>query len=83
MNILDENVIEDQRELLRARRIRVRHVGHDIARKGIKDEEIIPLLHRLRRPTFFTHDAAFFDGRRCHPGYCLMYLHVDKDEAAE
>jgi hypothetical protein len=25
----------------------------------------------------------FFDRRRCHPGYCLVYLDVAEDQAAE
>lgn len=53
MNILDENIIERQCQRLRTQRIRVRHIGHDIGHKGITDEEIIPFLHQLRRPTFF------------------------------
>ena len=53
MNILDENVLSDQRELLRRWRIRVRQVGHDLFVKGVQDEGIIPLLHYGRRATFF------------------------------
>jgi hypothetical protein len=54
MIILDEDIRADQRELLRQRRIAVRQIGHDIAEKGIKDQAILPFLHQLRRPTFFT-----------------------------
>lgn len=82
MNLLDENVGDGQRERLRRQRIRVRHIGRDIGRKGIDDEEIVPLLHQLRRPTLFTHDVDFFDRRRCHPGYCLVYLDIAEDRAA-
>ena len=56
MNILDENIPKPQRELLERRRIPVRQVGVSIGRKGLLDEEIIPLLQRLRHPTFFTRD---------------------------
>jgi hypothetical protein len=27
----------------------------------MKDDEIIPLLHSLRRPTFFTRDLGFYE----------------------
>ena len=77
MNVLDENVRADQRELLRDRRIPVRHIGHDIVSKGIQDDNIIPLLLRLRRPTFFTCDSDFYQRRLCHPRYCLVYLAID------
>jgi hypothetical protein len=83
MNILDENIVEDECELLRAQRVRVRHIGHDIGRKGIKDEEIIPFLHRLRRPTFFSRDRGFYDRRRGHARYCLVYLEIAPDQVAE
>jgi hypothetical protein len=80
MNILDENIRADQREFLRQHRIAVRQIGQDIAEKGIKDQEIIPLLHRYRRPTFFTRDRDFYDRRLCHPGYSLVWLDVDKTQ---
>jgi hypothetical protein len=67
MNILDENIVDEERKVLRRRRIRVRHIGHDIGRKGIQDEEIIPFLHELQRATLFTRDRGFYDRRFCHP----------------
>jgi len=45
--------------------------------------EIIPLLHTLRRPTFFTRDHDFYKADLCHRGYCLVFLDVAFDEAAE
>ena len=45
MNLLDEQIPEDQRRLLRSWHVPVRQVGYDIGRKGIKDPEIIPSLH--------------------------------------
>lgn len=45
-------------------------------------DEIIPLLHRLRRPTFFTHDLGFFDHALCHKGYTLICLDVRAKETA-
>ena len=82
MNVLDENIPRNQRQLLRGWRIPIRQIGYDIGRKGIKDDEIIPLLHQLGRPTFFTRDSGFYERRVCHARYCLVYLAVDKYEAA-
>ena len=82
MNILDENIIDSQRQRLRHWRIAVRHMGHDVGRQGMKDHEIIALLHRLRRPTFFTRDEDFYARHLCHARYCLVYLAVAKDEVA-
>ncbi|MGH9936623.1 MAG: hypothetical protein ACREAM_10285 [Blastocatellia bacterium] len=45
-------------------------------------EEIIPLLHGLRRPTFFTRDHDFYHPWLRHPGYCLVYLEINPDETA-
>lgn len=82
MNILDENIPEGQRELLRRWRVRVSQIGQGVGRQGIQDDEIIPLLHQLRRPTFFTRDADFYDRRLRHPHYCLVYLDLQPHEAA-
>ena len=82
MNILDENIIDSQRQRLRHWRIAVRHMGYDVGRQGMKDQEIITVLHRLRRPTFFTRDEDFYARRLCHARYCLVYLAVSKDEVA-
>ena len=82
MNILDENIIENQRRLLKSWRINVRQIGYEVGRKGMKDSEIIPFLHQLTKPTFFTRDDDFFDRKLCHSGYCLVYLDVRKEETA-
>ena len=65
MNVLDENIIESQRQLLRSWRIRAKQIGHEIGRAGMKDDEIIPLLQRTRRVTFFTRDSGFYQPRNC------------------
>lgn len=83
MNILDEDIRADQRHLLRQHRIAIRQIGHDIAQKGIKDQAILPLLHQVRRATFFTLDRGFYDRRLCHPGYCLVWLDVDKRQVGD
>jgi len=82
MNILDENIPESQRQLLRSWRIRVRQIGYEVGRQGTRDERIIPLLHRLRYPTFFTRDLGFYDQRLCHVRYCLVCLAVSQYETA-
>jgi hypothetical protein len=59
MIVLDENITDDQRQLLRSWNIAIRKIGKDIGHSGISDESIIPLLHQLPRPTFFTCDSGF------------------------
>jgi hypothetical protein len=83
MNVLDENIPESQRSLLRNKRVAVRQVGLDVGRKGMADDELIPLLHQLDRPTFFTLDGDFYDRRLRHEGYCLVRLDVSDEQAAE
>jgi hypothetical protein len=82
MNLLDENVIEEQRQLLQSWRISVHQIGYDIGRVGTQDEAIIPILHSLRRVTFFTMDSDFYKPNLCHARYCIAYLAVEEDEAA-
>lgn len=84
MNILDENIFFDQREILRLRKVHFRQIGVEIGHAGMKDRnEIIPLLHSLRRPTLFTSDQDFYRLDWRHAGYCLVYLDVPPDETAE
>lgn len=82
MNILDENIPKSQRELLTGWRIKVKQIGVNIGRKGMLDEEIIPLLQSLRYPTFFTRDEDFHERKLCHAKYCLIYLAIEKAEVA-
>jgi len=82
MNILDENIIDNQRRQLKSWRVSVRQIGYEIGRKGMKDRKIIPFLHQLSHPTFFTRDDGFYERRLCHTGYCLVYLDVRKEEVA-
>ena len=60
MIILDENIPESQRQLLRSWRIKVHQIGHEVGSQGMKDVEIIRLLHKLRYVTFFTRDLGFY-----------------------
>lgn len=83
MNVLDENISEDQRQLLRSWRIRTYQIGVDVGHPGMKDEpQIIPLLHQLRRPTLFTRDLGFFDPKFCHDRYGIAVLAVSPPETA-
>jgi len=56
MNVLDENISRIQRQLLQDWHIPVRHIGYELGRKGMKDDEIIPFLLTLQQPTLFTLD---------------------------
>jgi hypothetical protein len=80
--ILDENIPDSQRQLLRSWRIQASQVGHEVGRQGIKDEEIIPLLHQLKAVTFFTRDIGFYNRHLCHADYCLVCLAVNQYEVA-
>jgi hypothetical protein len=83
MNILDENVPESQRSVLYSKRLAPRQIGQDLGRQGMKDDEIIRLLHQLDRPTLFTLDGHFYDRRLCHQGYCLVHLDVEEEVVAD
>lgn len=82
MNILDENILADQRQILLSRHVSFRQIGYEVARKGIKDDSIISFLLGLREPTFFTCDSDFYKRGYCHPHYCLVHLDVDESDAA-
>lgn len=82
MNILDENIVESQRLLLRSWHISIRQIGYDLGRQGITDENLLPFLLTLPRPTFFTRDLGFHDRSNCHARYCLVCLAAGQYEAA-
>jgi len=82
MNILDENISRNQKYSLHKRRIRFRQIGYEIGYKGIKDEDIIPFLHKLGTVTFFTRDLRFYQSHFCHSQYCLVILAVEDIEIA-
>ena len=82
MNVLDENIIHSQRDKLRQWRIPFRQIGAEMGHVGVPDAEIIPLLLRLKKPTFFTRDFDFFRAELRHPRYCLAWLNVRPDLAA-
>jgi hypothetical protein len=80
--VLDENIPFEERALLRQWRIRFRFVGEEIGYFGVKDPNIITILHQLKRPTFFTRDEDFFSNTLCHASYCLVWLNVPREETA-
>jgi hypothetical protein len=82
MNVLDENITDYQRQLLRSLGVATRHIGRDVGQQGLADDAIIPLLHQLSRPTFFTRDDDFYERTLCHSAYCLVHLAVHEDETA-
>lgn len=82
MIILDENFAESQRQLLRSWRIPVRQIGYDVGRAGMKDDEILPFLHHLRRPTFFSLDLGFYRRTHSHPRYGIVCLDIGDYDAA-
>ena len=83
MLVLDENLPEGQRLWLRKWRIRFRAVGIEVAASGTKDSNLIPVLHRLANPTFFSLDRNFYRPDWAHRGYCLVWLDVRGRQAAE
>jgi hypothetical protein len=82
VNVLDENILESQRQLLRGWRVPVRQLGHELGHKGRQDEEVVPFLLTLRRPTLFTRDLGFYDRALCHSRYCVVVLAVGQYEVA-
>ena len=82
MNVLDENIPRPQWHYLKAKRVTLRQIGYEVGRSGMQDEEVLPLLLSLRRPTFFTLDQHFYKSRLCHAHYGLVWLNVEQFEVA-
>ena len=84
MIVIDENIIDWQRQLLLRHNLRVRQIGFEVGRKGMDDrEQVVPLLHRLRRVTLFTRDLGLYQRTLCHERYCIVVLAVEKAKAAQ
>jgi hypothetical protein len=83
MLVIDENIPASQRQWLRKWRIHFRAVGVEIATPGTQDEDLIPVLHKLAEPMFFTLDRHFFRADWAHASYGLAWLEVGDNEAAE
>lgn len=82
MNLLDENIPADQRDILLSQGIRCRAIGEEIGWLSITDENIIRQLHALSRVTFFTRDRDFFRRKLRHEAYALVWLDARPEEAA-
>jgi len=48
----------------------------------MQDEEIMPFLLTLRRPTLYTRDLGFYSRALCHAQYSLVILAVGQYETA-
>jgi len=81
--VLDENIVESQRAQHHSWRIHICQIGQDVGREGMDDDEIIPLLRTLRRPTFASRDRDFFEKALCSDRYCLVCLDVRPLEVAD
>jgi hypothetical protein len=82
--LLDENVFEEQRVKLIRWHFRIKQIGFNIGAKGMDDrEDIVPLLHALPKPTFFTSDLGFYDRKFCHHRHCIVIFRVNRHEVAE
>jgi len=63
--VLDENLIISQHQLLHSWRIAARQIGLNVGYQGLQYDEIIPLLHTLRRAVFSR--ATYVSTRaKCH-----------------
>ena len=82
MIILDENIRDSHADLLRKDGIASRKIGADLTYKGASDSDIIALLHRIKQPTFFTHDVDFWKPELSHANYCIVHLAVKPRDAA-
>jgi hypothetical protein len=83
MIVLDENIDTRERQKLDDWRIQTRKIGLDLGSKGITDQNVIPLLHRLKTVTYFTADIDYYKPRLCHPRYCVVWLDLDVQRTAE
>ena len=82
MNVLDENIPRDQADLLLQWGVRFRSISRDLGYQGIDDDDIRPLLLRLKKPTLLTRDQDFFRRDFAHPRYCLVWFDVVVEETA-
>ncbi len=82
MILLDENILDGQRLLLGGWRISACQIGFDTSRKGIKDQEIVVLLRRLRQPTLFTRDQGFYAPDLRYQHYAIVVAAVRQYELA-
>jgi len=60
MFVIDENVSELEVLRLRKAGIRVRLIGEEVARTWDADENLLPILLKLKKPVLFTRIRTFF-----------------------
>jgi hypothetical protein len=82
VNVLDENIPRDQADLLGQWNIRFRSISRDLGHQGIGDDDIVPLLLRLKKPTLLTRDEDFFARHLAHARYALVWFDVEVEETA-
>ena len=83
MIVLDENIPASQCERLKRWRTTFRQIGGELGQNGMDDDQIVPLLLRLDRPTFFKLDEDFYNRRLCYERYCLVHLAVSETQVAD
>ena len=82
MIVLDENIPRDQADLLREGGVQFRSISRDLGYQGIGDDDIRPLLLRLKKPTLLTRDQDFFRREFAHARYGLTWFDVVVEETA-
>lgn len=80
MLIADENVSENEIWRLRKAGFSLRVIGDDLAIKSISDENILPVLLKLKKPTLLTRDRHFWKPSLCQDAYCLAFFDVPEHE---
>jgi hypothetical protein len=83
MYVLDENMDEKFIPSLRGLGSRVVKIGTGVGQLGMTDQDVIPLLHRLRSVTFFTFDRHYNRRQLCHSRYCLVFLDLGDSDPVE
>jgi hypothetical protein len=83
MFLIDENVSEIEVLRLRKAGIRVRLIGDDVARIGDSDENLLPILRRLKHAVLFTQDKDFFRFKWAHAGYALVWFDTNPNVVAD
>ena len=83
MFVIDENVSELEVLRLRKAGIRVRLIEDEVARTGDTDENLLPILRRLKKPVLFAQDKDFFQFEWFHQDYALIWLDVHPNSVAE
>jgi hypothetical protein len=82
--LLDENIPEEQRLKLIRWHLPMKQIGVDAGFKGMDDrDDVLPMLHVLPKPTFFTLDLGLYYKKFCHPRHGVAIFRVNKREAAD